>query len=401
MALQVFCSGTPYEIGQHHGRKAHAQVRSSLSFYTGLFAKACSLSWLGVRGEAQSYLEHLERSCPRYVEEMRGVADGVNAASAGDQNGAHDNALDLLDIVALNVRSEIVFGLFTDHSNGVNGKGRVQDPPMDGCTSVGLVAGDDAAPGHTYLAQNWDWFVGQRENLIVLHISSSNSEKSLPDIIMVTEAGIIGKIGFNSAGVGICQNAIRARGVDVASGRLPVHLAMRRVLESWSCSEAVQALTATGVAGSVYLLVGDGHDESRRVSGIECTSTSVKEIGLSPPSPDSAVNMLAHTNHLLLEHAGVDEPSWLADSDPRVQRIQRLVDQMHKQGQKTQAKQYSEKLFELFKDEEGYPMSINRREIGQSTSETLFTIVMDLTAKKALVTFGRPSAFVDRVDLAF
>jgi isopenicillin-N N-acyltransferase-like protein len=40
---------------------------------------------------------------------------------------------------------------------------------------------------------------------------------------MVTEADVIGKIGINSAGVGVCLNAIRACGVDRT--KLPIDLA--------------------------------------------------------------------------------------------------------------------------------------------------------------------------------
>lgn len=308
---------------------------------------------------------------------MRGVADGVNAASF--MQDGQTKRLDLLDIVALNVRSEIVFGLFTE------GNSKAQDPPLDGCTSLGLIT----EWGRTYLAQNWDWQVAQRDNIIILKIHSD--EPGIPAISMVTEGGIIGKIGFNAAGVGICQNAIRARGVDVASGRLPVHLAMRRVLECSSREAAVSVLESLGVAGSVYLLVG-GDDG---VSGAECTSTTVNVMQPSSTT-GNGIQMLAHTNHLLLEHAGVEEPHWLDDSKPRVQRITELVGKMGSPGDN-----FANDLFRLFQDEECYPCSINRHEAGDSTFETLFTIVMDLTDKKALVTFGRPSAYINKVELAF
>ncbi|KXJ90001.1 acyl-coenzyme A:6-aminopenicillanic acid acyl-transferase-domain-containing protein [Microdochium bolleyi] len=400
MVLQVHCSGSPYEIGYEHGRAAYRQVRGSLAFYADMFATKCALPWPAVqRLAAEEYLPHLEKSCPRYVEEMRGLSDGVNAAGGGGDSTA--TVIDLRDIVALNVRSEIVFGLFAEDSN-------VQDPPLDGCTSLGVqIDDDDDAPAHrrgSYLAQNWDWQVGQRDNLIVLHIGR--------EITMVTEAGIIGKIGFNSSGVGVCQNAIRARGVDVASGRLPVHLAMRRVLESRTRAEAVEQLGWTGVAGSVYLLVGDGWGGRTAaaagedaVSGVECTSIGIKELKatpLDPNSPEGArLKLVAHTNHLLLEHAGVDEPPWLEDSKVRLLRIWKLAS-----GRDTgdgllrrAAADLEEPLLEMLKDEADYPVSINRHEVGESTFETLFSIVMNLVEKRAVVTFGRPSACAERIEL--
>lgn len=86
-------------------------------------------------------------------------------------------------------------------------------------------------------------------NLINLNIS----QEGKPAISMITEAGIIGKIGLNSRGVGVCLNAIRAQGVDFQ--KLPCHLALRTCLESTSTEEAVVAIKKAGVASSSHLLV--------------------------------------------------------------------------------------------------------------------------------------------------
>ena len=72
---------------------------------------------------------------------------------------------------------------------------------------------------------------------------------------MITEAGIIGKIGLNSSGVGVCLNAIRAPGV--AWDRCPVHLALRVCLDSEAREEAVQRIKSIGVASACHILVAD------------------------------------------------------------------------------------------------------------------------------------------------
>jgi isopenicillin-N N-acyltransferase-like protein len=51
------------------------------------------------------------------------------------------------------------------------------------------------------------WEEPQQINLIHLNIKRDTK----PSISQITEAGIIGKIGLNSAGVGVCINAIRAK----------------------------------------------------------------------------------------------------------------------------------------------------------------------------------------------
>ncbi|KAL4725642.1 hypothetical protein ACLX1H_007791 [Fusarium chlamydosporum] len=275
--LQVHCSGTPYEIGHEHGITAKDKVKGSLAFYEGLFQETCSMDWEAIRKEASKYIEPLQKLSSRYVDEMRGLADGAD--------------VDLVDIVALNVRTEITFSLFTD----------VPTTPIqtDGCTSAAYRQRN----GEVLLAQNWDWQPEQAPNLVICHISQP--ETDMPNISMVTEAGVIGKIGINSAGVGTTLNAIRARGVD--NIRLPIHLALRTALESKSAREAANKLYKTGTAGSGHILVSDSHE----AIGLECTSIGIKEINLD------SNGTLVHTNHLLLEHPGVDEPGWLADSPVR------------------------------------------------------------------------------------
>ena len=220
----------------------------------------------------------------------------------------------------------------------------------------------------------------QKQNLIILHISQAGK----PDIKMVTEAGLIGKIGINSSGVGVCLNAIRAQGVDIT--RLPTHLGLRMVLESESREDAVQKLERYGVASSCHMLIGD---RSGSV-GLECSSLDFKKLDM-----DSA-GRVCHANHYLVDHPGVEDTVWLKDSLFRTERIKELC------------KLYSpeaptfEGIKGLYRDEMNFPVSINRLfSEGASTSETLFNIVMELKERKAEITLGRPSSPEDFVALTF
>ena len=73
------------------------------------------MSWPAVVEEAGRYAGPLEALAPRYLQEIRGIAEGAG--------------LPFLDVLALNVRTEINFGLFTDAAKKL-------DPPSDGCTSL-------------------------------------------------------------------------------------------------------------------------------------------------------------------------------------------------------------------------------------------------------------------------
>lgn len=264
--------------------------------------------------------------------------------------------VELDDIIAINVRTEIAFGLFSD-----------------GCTALSWKT-DHAS----FLAQNWDWMEEQKENLVILTIIQSES----PTIKMVTEAGLIGKIGLNSAGVGVCLNAIRVKGMDPT--RIPCHLGLRVVLESYSREEAVQKLEKHGVASSCHMLVADAAGSV----GLEWSSVELQKVIMNERK------QVFHTNHYLAKHPSVEDTNWLKDSKHRVVRIQDICKTMGSQPT-------TRTLFNAFKDEVNYPTSICRAQVDGCASATLFNIVMDLEERVATVTLGRPVAHEEIVQLAF
>ena len=190
---------------------------------------------------------------------------------------------------------------------------------------------------------------------------------------MVTEAGIIGKIGLNSMGVGVCLNAIKARGLDFE--KLPCHLALRAVLDSKSRCDAVKVVKSTGIASSCHLLIAD----ETGGTGLECSHADIIEI------PMSNEGIVTHKNHFIKEHGGSEDKMALKDSPARLKRINELVE----------ANRDSGPGFELFRtllaDEANFPTSICREQTDESSVATLFSIVMDLKERCAEVTEGRPS----------
>jgi len=333
--LIVNCSGTPWEIGFEHGQKAATQIKNSLEFYVGLFKKVTNLDWPEIRETAMQFVPLLEERYPWLEEEMRAIAVGAG--------------VDYADVLALNLRLEIMFGLF-----------------HDGCTSLAWKMPD----GRSILAQNWDWMIEQKPNVIILNVHQPGK----PSFSIGTEAGIIGKIGLNSAGVGICANGIRVHGVD--NNRTPLHICMRLILESTSKDAAVAAVEKYGGAVSGHLLVAD----RTGAVGLELTSNSVVKI------PMDVEGRIFHSNHLLVPHPGVEEGAdtvWVKDSIPRVKRIKELADKLGKEPTEAQ-------ISDIFKDVENFPHAICRQQHGTSDSETLFNIVMDLTAGTAVLKLGRP-----------
>ena len=247
----------------------------------------------------------------------------------------------------MNVRTEIAYGMFTD-----------------GCTALSWKTNNAS-----FLAQNWDWQEEQKPNLIRLRIH----QPSKPSIEMITEAGIIGKIGLNSSGLGVCLNAIRARGVDFE--KLPCHLALRVCLELTSKHEAVDVLKKAGVASACHILVAD----SSGGLGLECAHTDIVEL------PMSENGIVIHTNHFIKEHVGVKESRQLLDSPFRLQRIEYLIRSCR------EAHPASKDIQLFLEDEENYPTSICRAQTGKSMAATVFSIIMTLHEGYADIKVGRPT----------
>jgi len=236
----------------------------------------------------------------------------------------------------------------------------------DGCTALYW-----RNEGSTFLAQNWDWQEEQKENLISLSIS----QQKKPAISMITEAGIIGKIGLNSKGVGVCLNAIRALGVDF--GKLPCHLALRTCLDSETTEEAVATLRKSGLSSACHILVGDANE----AVGVECTSVDI----VNMPTK----GMLAHTNHLIKLHPGVEDKMALKDSPTRLDRINYLIQRKLAEGPARVPR--ARDIQTLLADEENMPTAICRARTDESSIATLFSIIMDLKERTAQVSIGRPS----------
>src|SRR3712207_1677767 len=88
-------SGSPVERGRQHGEAARERVHRSIEGYREVFAHYAGWDWSRVRDEAAAFRAPVEAYGPAYADEIRGVAEGA--------------AVDELDVLALNVRTEIMF----------------------------------------------------------------------------------------------------------------------------------------------------------------------------------------------------------------------------------------------------------------------------------------------------
>lgn len=347
----IICSGTPYEIGLTHGREAKKQIDVSIETYKAMFWDYSAISWDAALSYAETFIPTIDGYDPDYMQEIKGIADGSGYTVA--------------EILALNVRSEIVL-----QGSQVSG-----DPKIDGACTAFVFARQMTENGHTILGQNWDWKMTEQAGCVILHIKQANK----PDVTMVTEAGIIGKIGYNSAGIGVALNAL-ASDKKVEGKVLPLHIAMRGMLDSWTLSDMVRATTCMNLSCCAHFMIGSSKGEGMSL-----------EVG--PGDFDvlyAEDGYLAHTNHFItprLMYVKDTTRISLPDSFQRLGRFRTMVKLL---GHKVSVND----LKEMLADHTSYPDSICRHEDmlepeGKRLG-TIFSIIMDLENGEMYFAPGNP-----------
>lgn len=337
----VEVSGKPFERGKAIGEKAKKQIHHNITAYQKLFQHFADIDWATAKSRAEAYVTWIERYDPDIFEEIRGISEGAG--------------VDLLDIVALNARSEIILN-------------------ADGCTSVAAIP-PSTVNQVTLLAQNWDWGSLLSPGMILLQIDQS----PLPKILMITEAGIVGKIGMNNFGLGVCLNLLGT--ADRKEG-VPIHVLLRGILNSKTLPQAVgQAARMTRGTSANFLIA---HKEGEALN-LEMTPDDYDVL-----YPES--DWIAHANHFigpravnLLDTARIKYP----DTHVRQGRINRLM--------KGKSNITADIIKVVLQDHHGYPDGICRHgedypvEPGrQEAVNTVLSVVMNLTDGVFEITDGPP-----------
>ena len=282
------------------------------------------------------------------MEEIRGIAEGSKYA--------------LEDILALNVRSEIV--LQGAQVNALDG----------GCTSFAFTPFRSAS-GETWLGQNWDWKMTEQKGCVILHIKQANK----PDITMVTEAGIVGKIGYNSAGIGVALNALASD--KIVEGKvIPLHIALRGVLNSVTLSDAIRAAGIMNLSCCANFTMASAEGQA------VCVEIGPGDIDVLYAED----GYCTHTNHFygprMINVKDTGRIS-LPDSYLRLGRIRDMIKQI-------EGKVTVQDIKHMLCDHVGYPDSICRHEDITEPAEkrfgTIFSIIMNLDREEMYFAPGNP-----------
>lgn len=286
----VKVTGGDRERGQMLGEAVRQRIEHSLDTYQQLFA-LCDISWQQAIEKSQRYVDQTRTFSPSFFDELEGVAQG--------------SGTDFDSLFALNSRTEILPPDFL--SRAVQGAGASKVTSINECTSLATNTSDAV-----WLAQNWDWCGTQRQALCLI---DARTDSGL-NYFTVSEAGMLAKIGLNSAGFAVTLNILRTHNDGQKTG-IPVHVLLHRLLGVESVAEAKELVLSNRYSSSSNVMVAD--------SSGDMASFELSPSGCKVLETDS--DRLCHTNHFLHNELVANDVGRI-DNESTINRLTRAQSMM-------------------------------------------------------------------------
>ena len=324
--------GTPEEIGFQHGSHFKDRVQACFDFYTKSLFQKPNFDF-SKHGEA--YLDLIGKYFPHYRQEIEGLARGAE--------------MEPWQISVLNSRTEIFLQANKERLHQVSE-----------CTS--LYYGNPPM-----LAQNWDWLMPLEELFVLLEIEREDGHR----ILMMTEPGIIGKIGLNNAGVGLCLNILI--GKEALMG-MPIHILLRMMLDCATAEEARESLRTLPMGSYSHVFLGD---DSGAFYSLEFGGKIIDEVDYYQLTP-------IHTNHYLEGSVDDSNTEVYLDSRARMTRVRQLTSGLTECD--------VDRLKNILLDTQGGDKAICKdwMPIWHLKHGTVATLVLDLKKRSMHISKGQP-----------
>jgi isopenicillin-N N-acyltransferase-like protein len=330
--------GSPHERGLDFGYGNAELVAGTVATYRRLFGATRGIDDAGVRAAGAEIRERVGRDWPALADEIAAIA--------------HGSGVDEAELFAVNARTELLAGQLRGE-----------------CSTLAL-----RNPGQPALMQNWDWHPDLAPSRIVWIVDQGEGRW----FATFTEAGILAKIGLNSRGLAVCLNLL-ATDADGGLDGLPLHLALRLILETCEDAEDVRQLLADAPMGgsSCITVMTPGGEPAI----FECHP------GGPPLEPAVGREWAAHTNHFLGALPGglVDtlRRDW-PDTDARLARATAALSESSAEDD----------AVAVLRDHADGPISVCCHDGGNpefvERQQTLASIVMHPREREMLIAWGQP-----------
>ena len=353
--------GDARERGRQYGKQAAQRIHRSVDAYREVFQHYAGWDWSRVRQFATDFEAPIRAFSIKYLEELAGMAEGAG--------------LDLLDVLAINVRTEIMYSARAREAISI---------PHE-CTSFGLIpaTGSDRA---VVLGQNWDWLPHTFDTVVVLEANQDDG----PNYVTVVEAGLLAKTGMNAHGLGLVTNAL-ASNADRGDAGVPYHVLLRGILDCANVTGALSLLQQHYRSSSANYLVahrsGSGLD-------VEAAPGDFSEIFVTLPDEDG---ILLHTNHFVSPRfTGKDVSLWTSPDSPS--RYARFLSGLRREAPTRKD------LKRLLADHAEHPFGVcchpDLSVAPVEQSATIASVIMDLGRQAMWLADGPPcSTTFRRLDL--
>jgi isopenicillin-N N-acyltransferase-like protein len=317
--------GAAAERGRQHGTLLKERIHRTRAFYQQQFQLP--------EQEILSIADQFRKSTKAFREDLYSEIEALAQAAE----------VDPLWIYALNGRTELL---------NLN--------PME-CTTL-------VFKKERLMGQNWDWHSEMEELAVILDIEKEDGHR----ILTMTEPGMIGKIGMNYRGVGVCLNFMTVENYQPSG--IPLHVILRSILDSNSVTEA-QAMIEPhlrGKVGNIVISNGAGEVVDLELGGDEFFSVPVDDL-------------FVHTNHFLTK---IDyDLKLFPSSTGRYNRAKELLSQLEVPS--------IDSIKDILKDGGNGDAPICRTRFSHpwlidDASLTVTTIVMDLKNLQFHITRGNP-----------
>jgi isopenicillin-N N-acyltransferase-like protein len=329
---------SPCERGRARGEQLRADLPAAVDLYLSLF-HTVGVSEGKVREDAARIADVVAAWDGRYVEEIEGIAAGAG--------------LETWQLMALNGRTEILAQALGTRPGE--------------CSTIAYAPAERAPFG----IQTWDW---HEEMNPYWHVQSVRGTRHA--YAGLTEHGILGKIGINSAGLGVFFNILGHR--DDASTGVPMHVLAAAVLgEAGTVAEALELLRSAPIASSSALTLID-------TESAVCAELS--PVGLAVLRPTGGY--VAHTNHFLDPRNAEREKQGVYDPDSQ-QRYELIASRLRHYAVPTEA----DDLVEFLHSGPGQPRLCCAPDPGAVFGQrwaTLATVLLEPAHRRVRILPGSP-----------
>mgnify|MGYP001189352877 FL=1 len=327
---EITVHGSSFEMGRQIGEEAREEIRGFTAIALERVNKTINISKYRAQFIARQSAVMAKKYAPDLIDELRGIEES--------------SGIDIDELFFLQVRNQL------------------SAEPKGGCTSF-----SSSNANNSILAQNWDNDPALDPYTIVL----TRQPDQGPSFINITQAGLIGYIGFSEANIGVCLNSLPAPSRDIG---VPHYFTVRSIFEGCSLAEAIDAVDRAhrAIPANIMLATPEGPAD------MEITIDKVYII--------QDPQIVTHTNHCLhpnLLPINNDFPE-LIESSPRLKRVRKILGSEFTTVETAKI---------ALKDHSGHPHSICRHSNDNPQTGfwvTVFSVIMEVSKGRMHISRGNP-----------